>query len=57
MSLASAGDFSKVHVCMPDFLVDTCTESQEVDDRPAKDGVLFQFAKGINKGMNDKAYS
>ena len=42
MALASSGDFSKVHVCLPD-LMDSYTESYK--DKPGKDAVLFQYGK------------
>ena len=48
MSLASAGDFSNVHMSMNDAL-DSMTGSTGAEDKPGKDGVIFQFAKGMSK--------
>ena len=42
MALASSGDFSKVHVCMPDLL-DSYSESSI--NKPGKEAVLFNFGK------------
>ena len=46
MALASSGDFSKVHVCLPD-LMDSYTESNK--DKPGKDAIVFQYGK-VGKG-------
>ena len=40
MALASSGDLSKVHVCLPD-LMDSYSGSTK--DKPGKDAVLFQY--------------
>ena len=48
MSLASAGDLSNVHMCFNDLL-DSMTGSTGAEDKPGKDGVIFQFAKAMRK--------
>ena len=48
MSLASAGDFSNVHMCMPDVL-DMLSGTTGTEDKPGKDAVCFEYAKGITK--------
>ena len=40
MALASSGDLSKVHVCLPD-LMDSYSESKK--EKPGKDAVLFHY--------------
>ena len=48
MSLASSGDFSKVHMCLSDLL-DSYTGTTCAEDQPGKDGIVMQFVKGMDK--------
>ena len=50
MSLAASGDFSNIHLCLPD-LMNSYTENTGVEDKPGKDAVVFYYGK-VTEGRN-----